>query len=442
MSHRGTFRLQILAAVRLASIILTLIAFALIVFALTPADSVAQAPEGSSRLDSIQVTGSSRFRPEQIVAATGLQIGAQVTRDDLQKVANTLAQLGPFTDVNYRFSTGGSGVLVEYQVTDGPEVPAAFDNFPGFTDDELKAAIKAAVVLFDGQVPEHGAILDAMSDALAKLIATRGMNAAVSHALITVPSGTEKVQQFHIEGTEIKIASVDFSDPLAQNDRAVRARLSDLVGQPYSRSAVELFEYEQVRPEYLAHAFLRVRFDPPEAKFANGSVAVVAHVNPGPAFTWGGVTWSGNSAVGVLDLDTAIPLHVGDPADGMKIEAGWDAVRELYMRHGYLDVDLNPAANFDDAAARANYSVSITEGPQYHMGKLVLTGLSIDGESRARGVWRIPPGAVFDNNVYEDFLSNGIKQAFAGFPFHYEKIGRFLQKDSATGTVDVLLDFQ
>jgi hypothetical protein len=76
------------------------------------------------------------------------------------------------------------------------------------------------------------------------------------------------------------------------------------------------------------------------------------------------------------------------------------------------------------------------------MGKLVLTGLSIDGESRARAVWRIPPGAVFDNNVYEDFLSNGIKQAFAGFPFHYEKIGRFLQKDSATGTVDVLLDFQ
>src|ERR1700679_2336274 len=100
MSHRGTFRLQILAAVRLASIILTPIAFALIVFALTPADAVAQAQEGSSRLDSVQITGSSRFRPEQIVAATGLQIGAQVTRDDLQKVANTLAPLGPFTAVN------------------------------------------------------------------------------------------------------------------------------------------------------------------------------------------------------------------------------------------------------------------------------------------------------------------------------------------------------
>lgn len=429
MSQRGLFSPRTFAAVCLA-----LLAFALIL-----TRSLAQ--EGSSRLDSIQVTGSSRFRPEQIVAATGLQVGAQVTRDDLQKTANALAQLGPFTNIEYRFSSGDAGVRVEYQVTDGPEVPISFDNFPGFTDDELKAAIKTAVVLFDGQVPEHGTILEAMSDALARLIATRGLNAAVSHALITGSSGG-KVQQFHIEGSEIKIASVDFSDPLAQNDRAVRARLGDLVGQPFSRTAIELFELEQVRPVYLAHAFLRVRFDPPETKLANGSVAVVAHIDPGPAFTWGGVTWSGNSAVGVLDLDTTFPLNAGAPADGIKIEAGWEAERALYMRHGYLDVDFKLVPKFDDAAARVDYSVSVTEGPQYHMGKLVLTGLSIDGEGRARAAWKIPPGAVFDNGVYEDFLSNGIKQAFAGFPFHYEKIGRFLQKDPATSTVDVLLDFQ
>jgi outer membrane protein assembly factor BamA len=413
----------------------------LLFIALLPMCATGQSQESSSRLDSIQVTGSSRFSSAQIVAATGLQPGAQVTRDDLQNAANALAQLGPFTKVEYSFSSGDNGVRLEYHVTDGPEVPLSFDNFPGFTDDELKTAIKAAVVLFDGQAPEHGAILNAMSDALAKSIATRGLNSAVSHDLVTEPSGSQ-VQQFHIEGPEIKVGSVDFSDSLAQSDRAVHARLGDIVGQPFSRSAIELFEFEQVRPVYLAHAFLQVRFDPPEAKFANGSVAVVAHIDPGPAFSWGGATWSGNSAVGVLDLDTAIPLHAGDPADGMKIEAGWDAVRALYMKSGYLDVALTPVPKFDAAAARVNYSISVTEGPQYHMGKLVLTGLSIDGETRARALWRIPAGAVFDNGLYEDFLSNGIKQAFAGFPFHYERIGRFLQKDPATATVDVLLDFQ
>ncbi len=413
----------------------------LLLIALLPACAAGQSQQGSSRLDSVQVTGTSRFPSAQLAAATGLQAGAQITRDDLQKAANTLAQLGPFATVNYRFSSGDAGVRVEYQVTDAPEVPVSFDNFPGFTDDELKAAIKSAGVLFDGQAPDHGAILDAMSDALARLIATRGMNFTVSHALVTQPSG-DNVQQFHIEGGQIRIASVDFSDALAQSDRGIHERLGDVVGQPFSRSAVDLFEFEQVRPVYLAHAFLQVRFDPPEAKFTNGAVAVVAHIDPGPAFTWGGATWSGNAAVGALDLATAIPLHTGDPANGMKIEAGWESVRDLYARRGYLDVDLKPVPTFDTSGSKVNYSVSITEGPQYHMGKLVLSGLSMDGETRARAVWRIPQGAVFDNSLYEDFLSNGIKQAFSGFPFHYEKIGRFLQKDPASGTVDVMIDFQ
>jgi hypothetical protein len=76
------------------------------------------------------------------------------------------------------------------------------------------------------------------------------------------------------------------------------------------------------------------------------------------------------------------------------------------------------------------------------MGKLVLTGLSIEGERRIRTAWKIESGAIFDKDVYDEFISSGIKQAFVGLPFHYEKVGRFLQEDPTAGTVDVLLDFQ
>jgi hypothetical protein len=76
------------------------------------------------------------------------------------------------------------------------------------------------------------------------------------------------------------------------------------------------------------------------------------------------------------------------------------------------------------------------------MGRLVLTGLSIEGERRLRAAWAIAEGAVFDNSIYEQFVATGIKQAFSGLPFHYEKVGRFVQKDAKTGTVDVLLDFE
>jgi outer membrane protein insertion porin family len=211
---------------------------------------------------------------------------------------------------------------------------------------------------------------------------------------------------------------------------------------------IELFNVEQVRPVYLAHSFLEVRFGAPACKFPEGAVGaaaknvnVVVNVEPGPAFVWNGVLWLGNTAVSLLELEQAIPLHQGDPADGTKIEAGWESVRAAYRERGYLDADVKAVPRFNDATKQAAYTATITEGPQYHMGKLVLTGLSVESERRMRATWRIPAGAAFDNNIYEDFLKNGISQALEGLPVHYEKIGHFLQ-NNPDGTVDVLLDFQ
>ena len=105
-------------------------------------------------------------------------------------------------------------------------------------------------------------------------------------------------------------------------------------------------------------------------------------------------------------------------------------------------ISRSPVPQFDDASKRVSYKVSITEGVQYHMGNLVLSGLSLEGEKRIRGAWKIAPGAVFDKHVFDEFISTGIRGAFAGYPAHYEKIGRFLEQDAKTGKVDVLLDFQ
>ena len=66
----------------------------------------------------------------------------------------------------------------------------------------------------------------------------------------------------------------------------------------------------------------------------------------------------------------------------------------------------------------------------------------MDGERRIRAAWTIAPGAIFDKNVYEDFVDTGVKRAFVGSPFRYEKIGRFLQENPQSAKVDVLLDFQ
>jgi outer membrane protein assembly factor BamA len=414
--------------------------------------SLAQgASDAAANLESVQVTGS-RFRSEQIAAAIGLHAGATVSRDDLQKAANDLAQLGVFASVAYRYETLPTGVRAEYQVTDAPSVPVDFDNFPWFTDQELTAAIEKAGVLFDGSAPVHGTVLDAVSSALEKLIASHGVFTGVSHTLMAAPLDGAQRQQFRVEGSDVTIAAIEFNDALAQGNPAVHTRLADLVGKPFSRTAIEVFEVEQVRPVYLAHGYLHVRFGAPTARLADGApgaagasaknVTVVVAVEPGRVFVWNGVLWIGNSAISSLELEQTVPLHQGDPADGTKIEAGWESVRARYRQLGYLTAEVNPSERLDEASGQAAFTVRITEGPKYHMGNLVLTGLSAEGERRIRAAWRIPPGAVFNEGMLDDFLSRDIDVAFVGLPVHYEKIGHFLETNPSAGTVDVLLDFQ
>jgi outer membrane protein insertion porin family len=407
-----------------------------------------QSKGGASHLDSVEISGSKKFSSQQIAAAIGLRAGNIITREDLQGAADKLAALGLFSNVQYHFTTVQSGVRAMYEVSDAPAVAVTFDNFPWFTDDELTAALKHAVLLFDGSAPQGGAILNTISTTLDNLVQARGVLGTVSHALINFPLGGQRMQ-FRVEGTEITVKGVEFSDALATNDHAVQQSAAALIGQPYSRSAVELFEFEQVRPVYVTHAFLHVQFGQPSARIpsegaqpGSTAVVVVVSITPGTAFQWGSIAWSGNSVIPSSELDAMVTLKRGDIADGNKIAPLWDAVQSRYGQRGYLDVKLDPQPQFDDQAARVTYNVTVTEGPQYRMGNLVLSGLSVDGEKRIRAAWSIPANAVFNVKTYENFLDDGIKKAFAGTPVHYEKVGRFLQENPGTSKVDVLLDFQ
>lgn len=402
----------------------------------------------SSRLESVTVSGSSHYSSQQIAPWTGLKAGSMVTRDDLQHGADNLVALGPFATVQYKFSSSPTGVSVEYQVTDAPEVPAEFDNFIWLTDADLSDALTQSGILFDGQVPSHGSMLDSMDPALEKILDARGVHAQVAHELVQSPNGSGQMLQFHVEGLILNVAKVDFSDPFGGSSSEIQQSLSEIVGKPYSRLRLDLFEQEQVLPPYQSHSYLQAACSAPTVRFnatdpsAPAQITVLINVKPGPSYKWSGVTWQGNSVMPSNLLDALVKLRPGDLADGVKLQGLWLSVQDLYGRHGFIDASVAPTPKFDANAGAVSYVVSIKEGSQYHMGKLVLSGLSVEGERRIRGAFPISEGNIFDANAYDDFLSSGIEKAFAGLPIHYDKIGRFLDKHPDTAQVDVLIDFQ
>jgi outer membrane protein insertion porin family len=400
----------------------------------------------------VHASGSHRYSDAQIAATAGLKPGDPVDREKLQVIADRLAQLGVFSRVNFRFAAKDNGATVNFELQDAAIVPVMFENFPWFSDQELSDEIRRAVPLFDGGAPQGGSLLEQITASLSAKLASRGIKANVEHTLMAQPSGDDMIMQFRQDGPSFTVSGISFGDSLAQNSEKLHDRASDLVGKKLSRFALELFENEQVRPIYLSAGQIRMKFAAPvvhlrddSGEHAPATVDIQIPIEPGPVFHISGVTWTGNMAIDDAAISRLMPVKGGDLADGMRLAAGWQQIELEYGHRGYLDAKVTPVPQFDEANGTVAYNVTIVEGPQYRMGELVITGLSVDAERRLRNAWRLAPGQVFDKTFLDSTLAKLQKPTVAIFgemPVHYEQMGHWLRTNPQNHVVDVLIDFQ
>jgi hypothetical protein len=336
-------------------------------------------------------------------------------------------------------------------VEDAASAPVSFDNFVTFTDAELNDALKQAVPFYDGTAPEQGAMLDAMTAALEKLLESRGVKAGLERAVLLGPADEGNIVQFRIAAPAMKVKAVEFGDPELNGLHKLAEPLTVLVGKPFSRFATEVFLIEQVRPIYAQRGNLKVRFGVPQVRFTGNpnrplpdEVNVYVPVEPGPAYKFGGVTWSGNTLYDAVTLNSFLGIAAGVVADGMKLTAAWDRVKREYGRKGYLDASITPQQALDDAHATATFRAVVAEGRQYHMGRMQISGLSVTAERKLLEVWQLEAGQVFDQTYFEDFLEKQAekKGAFGEYVVTYTTVEHMLRTDPKTGTVDVLLNFK
>jgi outer membrane protein assembly factor BamA len=325
-----------------------------------------RAQTAAAALREIHADGMKTLTEAQVVALSGLEIGAQVERKDLQTAADRLVRSGLFAKVNYDFRTRPDGVTLAFHVEEAPRIPAYFDNVPWFSDAELAEAIRKKLPFYDGTLPEAGGAVDQAAEALNELLTSRGLHVAVEHQVMASPFSEGSVQEFQIQGAALQIARIEFNDPALVSSRAVQQHISELLGKPYSRLTIDLFLSEQVRPFYMQQGYLRAKLGPPEIRLTGNpnqklpdQIPVFVPVTPGSAYHLKNVQWSGNSVLSAYALAERFGLKPGDVANGMEIEAGWERIKEEYGSRGQIEAKLDPAATYDDQAHTVSYSVSV-----------------------------------------------------------------------------------
>jgi outer membrane protein assembly factor BamA len=406
----------------------------------------------TATLHEVRAEGMKTFTEVQVASLSGLSVGSQVSKKDLQDASDLLVRSGLFAKVTYKYDTHNDAVTVTFRVEESPRLRVVYDNLPWYSDSELNDAIRKNLSFFDGTLPEGGTVVELAGNSLAAFLAAHGAQAEIQHFVLADPLSDDSVQQFQVAGLSQKIASVEFSDATLKGNRAVQQHLSEIVGKPYSRLALDLFLVESIRPIYLQSGNLRAKIGPAEVRLSGNpnqklpvEIPIYVPCEPGPVYQWKGAEWSGNSAVSTETLNAALGMKAGDVANGMNIEGGFDRSRNAYGHLGYLEVALNPVPAYDDQTHTVSYKISVVEGRQYRYNAMTVTGMSLTGERMIRDAWSIKPGDVFDKVYFERFLTqleSHREAIFRDLPVHYDTVGHWLQTEPTKGTVDVLLDFK
>jgi len=108
------------------------------------------------------------------------------------------------------------------------------------------------------------------------------------------------------------------------------------------------------------------------------------------------------------ELDALLGMRAGQPANGVKVDRASNDIRKAYGRKGYLLVRVKSAPEFDEQAQSVVFKMSVVEGPQFRMGRLITKGFSEAETSQLNAKWEMKPGDIFDDGYWMEFSKKHI----------------------------------
>jgi outer membrane protein insertion porin family len=373
-------------------------------------DTDAATDKDKFNLARVVITGSTRYKEDDLVRATGLTVNTQVTVDDLQSAANRLGDSGAFATVQFLFKPviGGKGLEADFQVADADKfLPAVFENFVWISESELQQAVHQAIPLYNGQLPSSGHMSDEVSAALTKFLAAKGFPSEVSYMLAGDFGQASSSYKFKVDNAGLTIRDVTLTGATHALPEQLAKCVAPLKGIAYLRSDVAIVLEKNLVPMYRQQGYLKFTINEikPHTE-AKDQVSIDVSVSEGDQYRLAGYGWSGNTLIPSDELSKHISMKPEKTIDALQLERDLIDERKLFFKFGREGVTITPVTVFNDKSV--TYTFTIVEGPQYHMGKLEIEGVDAQATHKLTQNWKLAEGEPYDNTYIQQFLSHTV----------------------------------
>jgi outer membrane protein assembly factor BamA len=373
-------------------------------------------PPSAFKLISIKTTGTKRYTSDEVIAASGLQIGETVSEDDFKKAARVLGETGAFGDVLYSFEYSADGTKLELQVQDADRfVPVRFDNLVWFSDQELLDQLHAAVPLFQGQLPVGGDLADQVSNALQGLMIARNVPGRVDYLRAAQEDGPVEAFVFTVTGPRIHIRNVAFAGAGASELPLLESAAKKLQGTEYVLSILRIQEDKNFLPIYLERGYLKAKLGDAQPKVVQSTpeetiVDVTFPVDPGRQYKLSDIEIAGYRSLSAEALRELMHAQLNQLANAVQLDSDIEAMKKLYGTRGYMGVNIQSLPEMDDANSTVRYVLRVREGDVYSMGDLEIRGLDSRTTARLEDGWSLRGGDPYDSSYPKRFLAQEDKE--------------------------------
>ena len=397
-------------------------------------------PPAAHKLVSIKVTGTKRYKPKDVIRATGLQLGQIVHKEDLEDVVRLLGESGAFTDIFYSLEIDPDGTKLELTVRNSKKfVPVNFDNLVWFSNQELFNKLHASVPLFDGEVPVTGQMVNQISDALQALLDEKKVAGQVD-ALRVPDDGPIEAFTFTVTGLHITIRNIEFSGADTADLPLLVATARRLQGAEYVLPTLRTMADKNFLPVFRERSYLKAAIGDPQPHVVSTEdehvlVDVTFPVHPGKQYKVSELEIAGCNAILADTLRSLIHVKAGETANAIQLEKDLEAIKQLYGTRGYVAANVRVESRPDNSQPTVQYLVRISEGDVYRMGDLKIHGLDSKAIARLENDWTLRPGDVYDSSYAGRFVQQAYKEIGDWNTSVHESV------DEKDRTVDVAIRF-
>lgn len=386
------------------------------------------------------------FTQQQLEDASGIHAGTKLTAADLGAAAQRLVDTGYFDDMSATVDGKVTAITVEFDDKPTPlnhMMHVGFENFIWLTHEEIEAAIRARVPLFNDYLLDNSPHVPDVKAALTAALAAKSIMAEVAcddfESTLRHP---RREIGCRIARPSLRVANIKLGGVTPELVPFVQKSVNATVRTAYTEGSANETTADRILAPLLDAGYIQATLTdatPAPAPVENNSVTVVlsAQLVPGVVFRVSAITFAGNELLSAESFASTAKLHAGGIASRHELLETLAPLDAAYRRKGYMDVIINAVPAIDASMHQVAYTVTVEPGEQYRLHEMTTNNLDAAAKADFDRGFLMKAGDIYNPEYVATFLKqNTALRALAGYSAAFKAYA-----DPNSHIVDLVINF-